>query len=333
MYNGNEYECAKSLTLGKSCGWNSAGLHNCSEEFGETCVCFGSATPYCVYVGSSEYTKKVQEYSPKQFQGPDQVALEKAYTSASACQYSSGFYDPDVPSILAPSFIKSKTGCSFSSNMVDSQLSDPTCNAIYAKALCCYVCSGIIDVYTSYYTSFYPDFPRDEQIFVGPYLGPKFTLTCGANPHITYDPDTCGTTNVLSYNEIINTYKCDGSQPSFGVVSFTITVETPLTATSTLQAAIQSYLESQGLEPTFASLVPSAEDPNTYIVSLYYVGESNNPGTLSAVSETLQSSEFENHLSNYVPGTTVSDVTVASAQSVLLSMITLIVIVAIGLLF
>jgi hypothetical protein len=301
VQNGTQLRCQRSSTIGKTCGWNSLGEHNCTVSFGESCVCFGSSTPRCVSVNSEEYLGRIQQSRQLITSSLGNVQLlNNATLKASVCQLASLNLDTNyastLPSIISGSYLKNKTSCNFA-NLVPT-LDDSTCRSQYAKYLCCSLCSGLLDAYLSEY----PSLNRDDKIFSGLYLGPIYTLTCGANPIITVNKDTCNGANVLSYNEIVNQLQCASSyQPSYGLLAFNISAYNPSNLTQNyLQTLILNFISSLGLpQPSVVSVTERSDNPFLNYVMIGYTGASNTQQTLSSLSNSFSGSNFTNYLVQY----------------------------------
>jgi hypothetical protein len=311
VQNGTQRTCQRSPTIGKPCGWNSLGQHNCTESFGESCVCFGSTTPHCVNVNSQEYLGRIRQSrqlvtSSSSFDNAQQ--LNNAALKSSICHISSLNLDSDYASTLSSdiwgSYLRNKTGCNFENTV--PTLDDPVCRSLYARYLCCNICSGLLDVDLSRY----PNLNKDDKIFYGLYFGPIYRLTCGANPNITVNKDTCNGANLLSYNDIVNQLQCGTSfQPSYGLLSFNISVFNPSSLTKEyLQILISYYIIMQHPRPAVVSVTMRSDDPFLYDVMIGYPGNSTNQ-TLSSLSNSL-GSNFTTYLSlNNFAGASISAIT------------------------
>jgi len=311
IQNGTQRTCQRSPTIGKPCGWNSLGQHNCTVSFGESCVCFGYSTPHCVNVNSQEYLGRIQQSRQivTSSVGNAQLVNNAAFKS-SLCQISSLNFDSDymstLPSVISSSYLRNRTGCNFENTV--PTLDDPVCRSLYAKYLCCNICSGLLDADLS----LYPNLKKDDKMFYGLYFGPIYSLTCGANPNITVNKDTCNGANVLSYNDIVNQLQCGTSfQPSYGLLAFNISVFNPSSLTEEyIQLLILDFITMNGLpRPAVVSVTARSDIPFLYYVMIGYTGNSNNQ-TLLSLSNSLGGSNFTNHISrNNFVGASISAIT------------------------
>jgi len=313
--NGTQRQCQRSPTIGKFCGWNSLGQHNCTVSFGESCVCFGTSTPRCVDVNSQEYHGRIQQSrQPLVTSSVGNVQLlNNAALKSSICQLASLGFDSDyasnIPSVLSGSYLRNKTGCNFV-NAVPT-LEDSVCRSQYAKYLCCSICSGLLEAHLSEY----PNLNRNDKIFSGLYFGPIYTLTCGANPNITVNKDTCNGANVLSYNDIVNQLQCGSTfQPSYGLLEFNISIFDPSSLTQEyLEILILNYINSLGLpQPAVSSATVRSDNPFLFYVMIGYTGDSNNQ-TITLLSNSLRGSNFTNYLAqNNLPRASISAISIDS---------------------
>jgi hypothetical protein len=316
VQNGTQRLCQSSTTLGKTCGWNSLGQHNCTVGFGESCVCFDSSTPRCVDVTSQEYLGRIlQSQQILTTSSAENVQLlNNATLSASVCQLASlnldTAYASALPSLMVGSYLMNKTGCNFANSV--PTFDNALCRSQYAKYLCCSLCSGLLDAELSQY----PNLNRDDKIFSGLYLGPIYTLTCGANPSITVNLDTCNGPNVLSYNDIINQLQCGSSfQPSYGLMSFNVSMYNPSSLSEVyLEALILNFVISLGLpQPSVVSVTERSDNPYLNFVMIGFSGASNTQQTLSTLSNSFSGSNFTNYLTQYnVAGASISQVLTAN---------------------
>jgi len=307
--------CQRLTTIGKTCGWNSLGQHNCSVSFGESCNCFGSSTPRCVSVNSGEYLGRIQQSQLITSSSLGNVQLlNNATLKTAVCQLASlnldTAYASTLSSTISGSYLKNKTSCNFV-NLVPT-LDDSTCRSQYAKYLCCSLCSGLLDAYLSEY----PSLNRSDKIFSGLYLGPIYTLTCGANPNITINKDTCNSANVLSYDDIVNQLQCGSSyQPTYGVLAFNISAYNPSSLTANyLQTLILNFISSLGLpQPSVVSVTERSDNPFLNYVMMGYTGASNTQQTLSSLSNSFSGSNFTNYLVQYnLASASISAITIDS---------------------
>jgi len=286
------------------------GQHNCSVGFDETCVCFGSSTPRCVDVNSQEYLGRIQQSRQIITSTVGNAQLfNNATLKSSICQLASLGFDLDyastLPSVMSGSYLRNKTSCSFA-NLVPS-FDDSVCTSQYAKYLCCSLCSGLLDAELSQF----PNLNRNDKIFYGLYFGPIYTLTCGSNPNIIVNKDTCNGPNVLSYNDIVNQLQCGSSfQPSYGLLAFNISVYNPSSFTEQhLEILILAYIKSLGQpQPSVVSVNVGSDNPYLYLVQIGYSGNSNNQ-TVTSVSNSLNGSNFTNYLANSYPRASISAIT------------------------
>jgi hypothetical protein len=231
------------------------------------------------------------------------------------CQISSLNLDTDymstLPSVISGSYLWNRTGCNFENfeNNTVPTLDDPVCRSLYAKYLCCNICSGLLDADLS----LYPNLDKNDKIFYGLYFGPIYSLTCGANPNITVNKDTCNGANVLSYNDIVNQLQCGTSfQPSYGLLAFNISVFNPSSLTKEyIQLLILDYIiMKEGLpRPAVVSVTARSDNPFLYDVMIGYPGNSNNQ-TLLSLSNSLGGSNFTSYLyQKNIAGASISAIT------------------------
>jgi len=161
----------------------------------------------------------------------------------------------------------------------------------------------------------YPNLNRNDKIFSGLYFGPIYTLTCGANPNITVNKDTCNGANVLSYNDIVNQLQCGSTfQPSYGLLEFNISIFDPSSLTEEyLEILILNYINSLGLpQPAVSSATVRSDNPFLFYVMIGYTGDSNNQ-TITSLSNSLRGSNFTNYLAqNNLPRASISAISIDS---------------------
>jgi hypothetical protein len=158
------------------------------------------------------------------------------------------------------------------------------------------MCSGFLEAQLS----LHPNMNRTDKMFYGLYFGPIYTLTCGANPNIIENKDTCNGANVLSYNDIVNQLQCGSSfQPSYGLLAFNVSVYNPSSLTEQyLEILILAYINSLGLpKPSVISVTRGSDNPFQYPVRIGYNGDSNNQ-TITSLSNSLSGDNFTTYLQN-----------------------------------
>jgi hypothetical protein len=320
--------CTKSPTIGKSCAWDATGKHNCSYQiYGEMCVCYDGG-PKCVGVTSEAYLTKLQSYVPKPPVIPEpepEPDYEELKIKPQACMGSIFTPDPSIiySSALDRSYISFKIGCTHP----NTWWLDEKCRSLFARSMCCNMC--YLDQ-----LSVQMEFDSDT-VFYSSQLGPYTKLTCGDNPQIEFNPDSCEGPQYLSWDEIMSRYSCAGKSYSYGKISITVVgFSNTFTNQDTIKLLIEKQLDSEGLPLPVSTSFKTDEDGNT-VVTLIYIGSASNGDNVSRVGDSLSSQEFSDSVSNSIQGSSVSDVSAVhgSASRHILSMIALIVFVLIGLLF
>jgi hypothetical protein len=290
------------------------------------CVCYDGG-PKCVGITSEAYLAKLQAYVPKPpvipepEPEPDYEELTikmQACVGATFSLDTSIKYSPD----LDKSYISFQIGC----RHPNIWWLDEKCRSLYAASMCCNMC------YLDYF-NVQAEFDSDT-VFYNNLLGPLTKLTCGDNPQLEFNPDSCEGPQFLSWDEIMSRYSCAGKSYSYGKISFTVVGgSNTLGNQETIKLLIEKQLASEGLQLPISTSFKTDEDGNT-VVTLYYVGPASSGDNVSKVGDSLSSEEFSDSVSNSIRGSSVSDVSAnGSATRHILSMIALIVFVLIGLLF